>query len=83
MKDRNRAPKGHFVVYVGSEERRHVVPLFYLDCPGFKGLLEKAADEYGYNSNSRIVLPCDEYTFSRVVAFCEKMGVERRCVTKF
>ncbi|KAI4330076.1 hypothetical protein MLD38_028384 [Melastoma candidum] len=72
MMDIGRAPKGHFVVYVGIEEMRYMVPLFYLDCPSFKNLLDKAADEYGYNSNSRIVLSCDSGTFSRVMASGEK-----------
>ncbi|KAI4326186.1 hypothetical protein MLD38_031524 [Melastoma candidum] len=81
--DRDRAPKGHFVVYVGNEDTRHVVPLFYLDCPRFRDLLDKAADEYGHNSNSRIVLPCDSGTFSRVMASGKKAelkeGVSQNC----
>ncbi|KAK9292536.1 hypothetical protein L1049_020510 [Liquidambar formosana] len=61
-----RAPKGHFVVYVGKELRRFVVPTSYLKNPIFQQLLEKAADEYGFNSQKGIVLPCDEPTFQRV-----------------
>ncbi|KAL6315460.1 hypothetical protein AAG906_000752 [Vitis piasezkii] len=57
---RRRAPKGHFVVYVGSRMTR------------FVQLLEKAADEYGYDSHNRIVLPCDESTFQRLTTFLAK-----------
>ncbi|KAI8028309.1 Auxin-responsive protein SAUR15 [Camellia lanceoleosa] len=45
----SRAPKGHFVVYVGDGDdgqevmRRFVVPTSYLKDPIFKQLLDKAA----------------------------------------
>ncbi|KAB1201392.1 Indole-3-acetic acid-induced protein ARG7 [Morella rubra] len=64
-----RAPKGHFVVYVGKELKRFVIPLSCLKNPIFLQLLEKAADEYGFNSNRSIVLPCDELTFLKVTNF--------------
>lgn len=69
---RRRAPKGHFVVYVGSRMTRFVVPTSYLKNPVFQQLLEKAADEYGYDSHNRIVLPCDESTFQRLTTFLAK-----------
>ncbi|KAJ4721010.1 Auxin-responsive protein [Melia azedarach] len=59
-----RAPKGHFVVYVGEERmRRFVVPLSCLKDPTFQKLLQKAAEEFGFPGQKRIVLPCDESTF--------------------
>lgn len=64
-----RAPKGHFVVYVGKEQKRFVIPLSMLKNPTFQQLLEKAADEYGYGSQKSIVLPCDEFTFLRTTDF--------------
>ncbi|KAH7534103.1 hypothetical protein FEM48_Zijuj04G0201700 [Ziziphus jujuba var. spinosa] len=61
---RARAPKGHFVVYVGKELKRFVVPLSLLKSFKFQQLLDKAAEEYGYVSKQgRIVLPCDESAF--------------------
>lgn len=33
-----RAPKGHFVVYVGEEMRKFVVPISYLSVPIFTQL---------------------------------------------
>ncbi|GAY38664.1 hypothetical protein CUMW_038390 [Citrus unshiu] len=60
-----RAPKGHFVVYVGEEMRRFVIPLSYLKDPTFQKLLEKAAEEYMFSRESGIVLPCAESTFRR------------------
>ncbi|KAH7510849.1 hypothetical protein FEM48_ZijujUnG0078700 [Ziziphus jujuba var. spinosa] len=46
---RARAPKGHFVVYVGKELKRFVVPLSLLKSFKFQQLLDKAAEEYGYS----------------------------------
>ncbi|PKI59942.1 hypothetical protein CRG98_019715 [Punica granatum] len=61
-----RAPKGHFVVYVGEDLRRFVVPLAYLKHTAFKQLMQSAADEFEYSYSRGIVLPCDEATFCRV-----------------
>ncbi|KAF9599923.1 hypothetical protein IFM89_001869 [Coptis chinensis] len=69
---RKKAPKGHFVVYVGSDMRRYVVPMFYLKNSLFQQLLDKAAEEYGFDSQSSIVLPCDESNFERLMAFLAK-----------
>lgn len=57
------APKGHFVVYVGKEMTRFVIPTSYLKNPLFQQLLDKAAEEFGFDNRSRITLPCDEDTF--------------------
>ncbi|KAE8126168.1 hypothetical protein FH972_020912 [Carpinus fangiana] len=64
-----RAPKGHFVVYVGKELRRFVIPLSFLKNPTFQQLLQKAADEYGFESQKSIILPCDELAFLRIIDF--------------
>lgn len=64
-----KAPKGHFVVYVGKGVlKRFVIPLSYLKNPVFQELLEKSADEFGFDNYSKgIVIPCDESTFRRVI----------------
>ncbi|CAK7324838.1 unnamed protein product [Dovyalis caffra] len=69
---RRRAPKGHFVVYVGNEMKRFVVPTSYLKNPIFQQLLDKAAEEYGFDNQNGIVLPCDECSFNRLTAFLAK-----------
>ncbi|RAL49468.1 hypothetical protein DM860_012901 [Cuscuta australis] len=45
---RQGAPKGHFVVYVGEEMWRCVLPTTYLRNPSMLRLLEDAAEEYGF-----------------------------------
>ncbi|KAJ4823056.1 hypothetical protein Tsubulata_027794 [Turnera subulata] len=71
---RSRAPKGHFVVYVGNEMKRFVVPTSYLKNPTFQELLDKAAEEYGFDNQNGIVLPCDESTFKRLTRFLSKLS---------
>lgn len=65
---RKTAPKGHFVVYVGTEMTRFVVPMSVLKNALFQELLHKAADEYGFDCSSKLLLPCDEFTFRRLIA---------------
>lgn len=72
VEGRKRAPKGHFVVYVGSAMTRFVVPISYLKNPLFQELLHKAAEDYGFDHQSSIVLPCDESSFRRLVTFLAK-----------
>lgn len=72
LEGRKRAPKGHFVVYVGNEMTRFVVPTSYLKNPLFQQLLNKAAEEYGFDNQTKIVLPCDESSFRRLTALVAK-----------
>lgn len=66
-----RTPKGHFVVYVGTEMTRFVVPMTYLKNPKFQRLLQRAADEYGFDNQERIVLPCDAAAFRRLITLSD------------
>lgn len=52
--------EGHFAVIAADddEERRFVVPLAYLGRPSFQRLLERAAEEYGFNHEGALVVPC-------------------------
>ncbi|KAK9134787.1 hypothetical protein Syun_014117 [Stephania yunnanensis] len=67
MMMRRRAPKGHFALYVGSEETRFVVPTSYLKNPVLQELLDKAAEEYGFDNHDRIVLPCEASNFEKLM----------------
>ncbi|KAL3641820.1 hypothetical protein CASFOL_012635 [Castilleja foliolosa] len=62
------APRGHFVVYVGKEMARFVVPLRFLKNPLFQHFLDKAAEEHGFHDTYRITLACDVAVFQRLVA---------------
>ncbi|PUZ48040.1 hypothetical protein GQ55_7G213600 [Panicum hallii var. hallii] len=61
-------PRGHTVVYVGEELRRHVVRVSSLDHPLFRELLDRARDEYGFAAaDARLCIPCDEDVFLAVL----------------
>ncbi|KAL7609943.1 auxin-responsive protein SAUR15 [Lactuca sativa] len=58
-------PRGFFVLYVGEERKRFVIPTRYLSHPLFKMLLEKAHnDEYQKNG---LMVPCSVANFREVV----------------
>lgn len=56
-------PKGHFVVYVGNNRSRYVVPISLLNRPGFQAVLEEAAEEFGFDYGAGIIIPCPEDDF--------------------
>ncbi|GLJ24055.1 hypothetical protein SUGI_0458500 [Cryptomeria japonica] len=65
-------PKGHFVVYVGSERSRFVIPTTYLSHPLFQILLEKAEEEYGFDHQMGLTLPCEEVFFEYITSVLER-----------
>ncbi|GAB4848483.1 Protein SMALL AUXIN UP-REGULATED RNA 12 [Ancistrocladus abbreviatus] len=56
-------PKGHFVVYVGENRSRFIVPISWLGHPKFQGLLQQAEEEYGFKHETGITIPCEEVVF--------------------
>ncbi|KAK9043908.1 hypothetical protein V6N11_072232 [Hibiscus sabdariffa] len=64
-------PKGYLAVYVGPELRRFIIPTSYLTHPVFKILLEKAKEEFGYDHNGGLTLPCEIETFKYLLKCIE------------
>ena len=62
-------PKGHFVIYVGEQEkRRFVVPVSLLNQPSFQDLLRQSEEEFGYDHPmGGLTIPCHEDVFIDVV----------------
>ena len=56
-------PKGHFVVYVGENRVRYVVPISFLTRPEFQLLLQQAEEEFGFDHDMGLTIPCDEAVF--------------------
>ncbi|XP_041016418.1 auxin-responsive protein SAUR50 [Juglans microcarpa x Juglans regia] len=56
-------PKGHFVVYVGENRSRYIVPISYLTHPEFQSLLRQAEEEFGFNHEMGLTIPCEEVVF--------------------
>ncbi|XP_050377100.1 protein SMALL AUXIN UP-REGULATED RNA 51-like [Argentina anserina] len=67
-----RTPSGFLAVYVGPERRRFVIPARFVNLPVFVGLLEKTAEEFGFETTGGLVLPCEVSFFKDVLKFLEK-----------
>ncbi|XP_013637860.1 PREDICTED: vacuolar-processing enzyme delta-isozyme isoform X2 [Brassica oleracea var. oleracea] len=66
-RDQNSVPRGHLAVYVGDEMQRFVIPTKYLQYPEFKVLMEEVADEFGYEHEGGIHIPCEESVFEEIL----------------
>ena len=60
-------PEGHLPVYVGDEMERFVVSAELLNHPIFMKLLNKSAQEYGYEQKGVLRIPCHVFVFERVL----------------
>ncbi|XP_021975655.2 auxin-responsive protein SAUR50-like [Helianthus annuus] len=62
--------EGHFAVIAVDEyeERRFVVPVSYLKWDLFVKLLERAAEEYGFEHEGAVVIPCRPSELERILA---------------
>ncbi|XP_073131101.1 protein SMALL AUXIN UP-REGULATED RNA 51-like [Henckelia pumila] len=56
-------PKGHFAVYVGENRTRYIVPISFLTHPEFQCLLRRAEEEFGFDHEMGITIPCEEVVF--------------------
>ncbi|XP_057440451.1 auxin-responsive protein SAUR50 [Lotus japonicus] len=56
-------PKGHFAVYVGQKRSRYIVPISLLSHPQFQSLLRQAEEEFGFDHDMGLTIPCEEVVF--------------------
>ncbi|KAE8687876.1 Auxin-responsive protein SAUR40 [Hibiscus syriacus] len=70
-------PQGYVPVYVGEEMERFVVNAELLNHPVFVGLLNKSAQEYGYEQKGVLHIPCHVLVFERVMEAL-RLGVDSR-----
>ncbi|XP_010095663.2 auxin-responsive protein SAUR50 [Morus notabilis] len=56
-------PKGHFAVYVGENRTRYIVPISFLTHPEFQSLLRRAEEEFGFDHDMGLTIPCEEVVF--------------------
>lgn len=66
------APKGHFAVLAGkgdeeAELKRFVVELRYLRNPALLKLLKEAEEEYGFQQEGALVVPCRPEELQRIL----------------
>ncbi|XP_030552029.1 auxin-induced protein 10A5 [Rhodamnia argentea] len=62
--------EGHFAVVAleGDRPKRFVIPLSYLAHPTFLRLLEQAAEEYGFDREGALAIPCEPSELERILA---------------
>lgn len=65
-------PKGHCPVYVGRERSRYIVPATYFNHSLFRALLRKAEEEFGFDHQMGLTLPCDEASFHYLMTIIAK-----------
>ncbi|KAF5747164.1 auxin-induced protein 15A [Tripterygium wilfordii] len=61
-------PKGHFVVYVGENRSRYIVPISFLSRPEFQSLLHQAEEEFGFDHDMGLTIPCEEVVFQSLTS---------------
>ncbi|XP_061343477.1 protein SMALL AUXIN UP-REGULATED RNA 12-like [Gastrolobium bilobum] len=61
-------PKGHFAVYVGEKRSRYIVPISFLAHPQFQSLLRQAEEEFGFDHDMGITIPCEEVVFQSLTS---------------
>ena len=64
-------PEGYLVVYVGEERRRFVIKTKYLSHPVFRALLNKSAEEYGYEHKGGLEIACEVDFFEHLLWLIE------------
>lgn len=72
--------EGHFAVIAVDEDelKRFVVPLKCLTHPSFLKLLEQAAEEYGFDHDGALTVPCRPSEFERILRH-EQSSMLRSC----
>ncbi|KAF1897464.1 hypothetical protein Lal_00035169 [Lupinus albus] len=70
-------PEGHVPVYVGEEMERFVVSAELLNHPVFVKLLNRSAQEYGYEQKGVLRIPCHVIVFERVLDVL-RLGADSR-----
>lgn len=71
MKKWKKRKKGHFAIYTKGG-KRFVVPLYYLNHPIFRVLLEMAEEEFGTAPHGPLQVPCEEEFMEFVLSLLRK-----------
>ncbi|KAK1434826.1 hypothetical protein QVD17_00580 [Tagetes erecta] len=50
---------GSLAVYVGPERHRFIIPTRLVNLPVFSSLLNKAEEEFGFQTSGGLIIPCD------------------------
>ncbi|KAE8664555.1 Auxin-induced protein 15A [Hibiscus syriacus] len=64
-------PKGFVAVMVGEERKRFVIPTEYLGHEAFRVLLRKAEEEFGFQQEGVLIIPCEVPVFEKILRMVE------------
>ncbi|THU71828.1 hypothetical protein C4D60_Mb04t05620 [Musa balbisiana] len=65
-------PKGYLAVCVGEEMQRFVIPTEYLGHRAFAALLREAEEEFGFQQEGVLRIPCEVGAFESTLRVVEK-----------
>jgi hypothetical protein len=65
-------PKGHCAAYVSSERSRFIIPTTYLNHSAFRELLEKGEEEYCFEYQMGLTIPCEEIFFRHLTTMLRR-----------
>eukprot|EP00249_Psilotum_nudum_P017710 c26452_g1_i3 orf=871-1413(+) len=65
-------PEGYLAVYVGNQRRRFVIKIQHLNQPLFQALLAKVEEEFGFNHEGGLTIPCAVAFFEHLLWLLEK-----------
>ncbi|MQM03605.1 hypothetical protein Taro_036395 [Colocasia esculenta] len=72
-------PKGFLAVCVGEEMRRFVIPTEHLSHRAFVALLQEAEEEFGFQHEGVLRIPCEVSVFESILAVVEDKKKEACC----
>jgi len=53
---------------VGENRSRYIISISWLTHPEFQSLLQRAEEEFGFNHNMGLTIPCDEEDFCSLIS---------------
>lgn len=65
-------PKGSLAVCVGEEMKRFIIPMEYLGCQAFDILLKEAEEEFGFQQEGVLRIPCEVCVFEEILKLLEE-----------
>lgn len=72
--DHDPVPKGYLAMCVGKELKRFVIPMAHLSHPAFGVLLQEAEDEFGFEQEGVLKIPCEVALFEKILKAVEDKG---------
>ena len=60
-------PKGYLAICVGKEMKRYIIPTEYLGHQAFGILLREAEEEFGFQQEGVLKIPCEVPVFEKIL----------------